>query len=219
MLFPNPGINQFQGKKESCQINVHKRKKYNPNEEMRKILFDKPSAYMAGAQMKKGGIVIDRTKEDEIWCLLTGFKKLFWLGFSEDGEMENLIADVKKLHPDFNSDIGILQYEHYIFGCELNKLKMRPLIQGFAYTADGKVNALLFAKHYNETRLNDINDYLTGFLLGYNEEDIYFYYECNFEFPEQKYTLDKQLAKKFIEKNTPSVEEWALKSNKITFIQ
>ena len=90
----------------------------------------------------------------------------------------------------------------------------------------GRINALLLYKSDITNAFIHQNDYLIGYLLGYNEEDIQQYYRNNIEFSfnqpndssttqEKKnqidqslFNIDKKRAMEWIEQNTPTIEEW-----------
>lgn len=101
-----------------------------------------------------------------ITCLIEGTRKIAW----------NTLKDVK--------DELIDEYNTF---AQLIKSEQIQELDGLSYRPEGKRNTLLFIKQKWIYEHDDFsaNDFLQGYLLGYDENDIEFFYQ-RFEFREQQ---------------------------------
>lgn len=132
-----------------------------------------PSKENCGAAVSKRGLVAD-TFERAIECMKAGYKDVYLGGIS-----------------------GVI-YERIPEEYDSKKIQLIILPDGgfILYTKKGEKNAELLAKAIEEKYHNA---YLRGCLLGYDEEDIKYFYERD---KDQTFNEDKAAAQKWIAKNT-----------------
>ena len=118
----------------------------------------KPSPSFCGGAVSlfKGSPYAGTTRFD-VACLIQGSRVIVW-------------ATLQGLKKELNNDSEYAAFERVIKSENIKELD-RVL-----YRPEGKRNALLFIKAMNQPLLVN-NSYLVGTLLGYNPDDIEFYYQ------------------------------------------
>lgn len=171
--------------------------KFNPFPEWPRIPFKAPSHYFSGATAKKSGMIIDRTEKDEIWSLFAGFKDVCWIGVDLE-ILKGYIQGYGKLYQDIR--------------CAVIKNPGFPSSYIVYSLPKGEKFALLFAKQAME---KTGNPYLTGHLLGYDDEDIKYFYEKDQNKQEglNEYLKANEAAEQFISANAGTIQQWAKENN------
>lgn len=180
--------------------------KWCPIKSLRKIKFDQPNTYNSGAAVKKGGVKIQRTQEDEIWSLFAGFREVCTV-YKNLKELKMVLQKYGEKYPDVRCHIINRTFD-------INS-EARYLV----FTDNGADLAFLIKKDIQQ---NSGNAYLFAILLGYAEEDIRYYYKrkrfMNILFDwRTKYNEDKAAAQKYIQENRYTIREWAQENIKILY--
>jgi hypothetical protein len=123
------------------------------------VIFYNPSRTTCGAavSLSKRSPLAGTTRL-EMACLLHGSRHVVW------GTLKGVQAELSNEYVDF---------------VRLASAENIKEIDGVSYRPEGERNALLFAKQnlLNEQSDSPSNDYLQGYLLGYDEKDIEFFYQ------------------------------------------
>ncbi len=166
---------------------------------IKRIPFGKPSKYSCGAKIKSGGFSIASTLENEIQCMLAGYKKIFHNTSSTKPEEILSIVNRIKQEEFPNSDVIIkhIIYEQNIPPAFAHIIKDKDIIL-FTPDREQETNLLINFRNnplFESNNDEGINDYLVGRLLGYDEEDIEYYYH-----------IDDQL-EKYLEEDKANAEK------------
>ena len=177
------------------QCSQEKEVKVPETNEPTRIHFEEYSPYTCGANVKEGNIVIERSVKQEIKCIFKGCKNV---GLYTGTFILNLIEKIGKKYPDKEIRY-VLAQDTFVPNKELFEPSL-PEERLILFSEEGKKDALLLQKAINEGKQNC---YLLGKLLGYDEEDIkYFYLNDNEEYGIEEFLKDKEFTEEFIRENS-----------------
>jgi hypothetical protein len=184
----------------NCNYGMHgpslQKNQTKPYKTLISLKFKKPNTYNSGAAVKKFGIGISRTEEDEIWSLFAGFKQVCGVTSKTLSELQLIIKKYGERYPSKRCHIlkcaNNFEHEYLVF-------------------SDKGIDAAFLEEKRMRLNLLEENTCLTAILLGYEENDIKYYYKrCNKTHPYSvDYESDKAIAQKYIQDNIDTIQKWA----------
>lgn len=167
------------------------------NKPLISVKFKKPNTFNSGAAVKKGGIGISRTEEDEIWSLFAGFRNVCSLTSKTLGELKLIMKKYGEIYPNKR--------------CHVIKCTNNSDHEYLMFSDEGSAFVFLEEKRIRRELFED-NVFWTGILLGYEAQDIKYFYkrsckmypDCLFD-----YESDKAESQEYIQENLDTIQEWA----------
>ena len=140
--------------------------------------------------------------EGTIACMLKGEKNVYMV--NKESDFERLFSDLK----DLKELMAAKNYEHF------------KLLDGtnIVFSPAGRRYAFLFGKLKLAGPGAVNGGYLTGFLLGYSDDDIEAFFK-RISASEEQYRKAKREDVKWLRENIHGIDEWAIKNLKIENFQ